>query len=487
MHYQCGRNVEENQVYVKEKLKANKAIQKQMANQYKKYSSYKDSGIEWIGEIPSHWKKIKIKHLANGSDTLFLDGDWIESGDIVSDEDNIRYITTGNIGEGKYKEQGNGYITEETFKKLNCTEVFPGDLIISRLNPPIGRACIIPELGKRIVTSVDNVILRPSENYSKNFLRHFFTNPKYNAHTLLEGRGAIMQRISRSILGNIEIVFPPLYEQTAIANFLDQKTTQIDRAIELKEQTIALLKERKQIVIQELVTGKWRIENGELKMRDKAELKDSGVEWIGEVPKEWEMTSVKHLLSIPITDGPHSTPVLYDEGIPFISAEAIKNNKIDFDKKRGYISQKDHEEFCRKYKPKTGDIYMVKSGATTGNIAMVEVDFEFSIWSPLAVFRAKDNILDNKYLFYSLLAPYFKKGVELKWSFGTQQNIGMGVLSNLPLIVAPLSKQQTIVHHIEQESTKIDRAISLQEQEIEKLKELKATLIDSAVTGKIKV
>jgi type I restriction enzyme S subunit len=90
----------------------------------KRYDSYKDSGIEWIGEIPEHWEDVKIKQLAVGSNTLFLDGDWIESKEIVFDENNIRYITTGNIGEGKYKDQGNAFITEETFEKLNCTEVF---------------------------------------------------------------------------------------------------------------------------------------------------------------------------------------------------------------------------------------------------------------------------------------------------------------------------------------------------------------------------
>src|SRR5690554_3019628 len=161
----------------------------------KKYDSYKDSGVEWIGEIPSHWENKRIKHLAIGDNTLFLDGDWIESKEIVFEDANIRYITTGNIGEGKYKEQGSGYITEETFEKLNCTEVFPGDLVISRLNPPIGRACLIPDLGKRIVTSVDNVILRPNEKYFKNFLCYFFSNAKYFEYTLLEGRGATMQRI----------------------------------------------------------------------------------------------------------------------------------------------------------------------------------------------------------------------------------------------------------------------------------------------------
>lgn len=130
---------------------------------------------------------------------------------------------------------------------------------------------------------------------------------------------------------------------------------------------------------------------------------------------------------------------------------------------------------------------MVKSGATTGNIAMVKTDAEFSIWSPLAVFRADPNKIDNKYLFYFLSSGAFRAGVEIKWSFGTQQNIGMGILSNLPIAYPSIKEQQNIVSHIESMTVKISNGVFLQEKQIEKLKEYKAVLIDSAVTGKIKV
>ena len=112
--------------------------------------------------------------------------------------------------------------------------------------------------------------------------------------------------------------------------------------------------------------------------------KDSGVEWLGNIPEHWEVIPIKFSLSMPITDGPHETPDLLDDGIPFISAEAIKNDKINFDKKRGYISLEEHKRFSKKYKPKYGDVYMVKSGATTGNVARVQTHEEFNIWSPLA-------------------------------------------------------------------------------------------------------
>jgi type I restriction enzyme S subunit len=143
--------------------------------------------------------------------------------------------------------------------------------------------------------------------------------------------------------------------------------------------------------------------------------------------------------------------------------------------------------FSKKYSPKRNDIYMVKSGATTGNVAMVRTDIEFSIWSPLAVFRANQQKVIPNYLLNYLESPSFKLGVELNWSFGTQQNIGMGVLSNLPIAYPSIEEQSMISQYIGQVTSKVKSAIALKEQEIEKLKEYKATLINSAVTGKIKV
>jgi len=173
----------------------------------KRYDSYKDSGVEWIGEIPSHWGTTKIKYTTDGSKYSFIDGDWIESNNLS--DDGIRYITTGNIGEGFYKEQGKGYISEETFNNLNCTEVLEGDLVISRLSLPVGRSCIIPFIHHKVVTSVDNVILRPTSEFSKHYLNYQFNSKKYFDYTELISRGTTLTRISRGMLGNNPIVSPP--------------------------------------------------------------------------------------------------------------------------------------------------------------------------------------------------------------------------------------------------------------------------------------
>ena len=170
------------------------------ACKYKSYPEYIDSIVDWLGEVPSHWESVPIKYLALDKDSLFLDGDWIESKDISSE--GIRYITTGNVGEGNYKEKGSGFISEATFKKLGCTEVYEGDILVSRLNNPIGRACLVPNLNNRVVTSVDNVIFRPDTKYDKGFLVHLFSSKDYFKHTGNLARGATMQRIlfSSSVL-----------------------------------------------------------------------------------------------------------------------------------------------------------------------------------------------------------------------------------------------------------------------------------------------
>ena len=168
-------------------------------------------------------------------------------------------------------------------------------------------------------------------------------------------------------------------------------------------------------------------------MKPYPQYKDSGVEWIGEVPDGWKIVPIKRIVSTKITDGPHETPEILLDGIPFVSAESIRNDSIDFSKKRGFISTEDHERFSKKYKPLKGDIYIVKSGATTGKIAIVETDEEFNIWSPLAAIRCNCIKAFPRFAFYFFKSKEFLQSIEISWNFGTQQNIGMGVIENLPL------------------------------------------------------
>ena len=213
----------------------------------------KDSGIAWIGKIPEGWETCRLKNLADPlQENSFIDGDWIESPNIT--DEGIRYLTTGNVGDGLYKRQGNGYISQETFKDLNCKYAYPGDLVIARLNAPYGRSCILEDDEDRYVLAVDIVILRTLQD--KRYICYFTQCPGYQRAVEDYSRGTAMKRISRSNLGNIDVLLPPLAEQQAIADYLDEKCAAIDKLIAIKQAKIDKLNDYKKSLIYEYVTGK---------------------------------------------------------------------------------------------------------------------------------------------------------------------------------------------------------------------------------------
>lgn len=212
-----------------------------------------------------------------------------------------------------------------------------------------------------------------------------------------------------------------------------------------------------------------------------AEYRNTESQWIDQIPSHWSMSALKHVLATPMTDGPHETPVFVDEGIPFVSAEAVSSGKIDFNKIRGFITVEDDRRFSQKYKPKLHDVYMIKSGATTGVTAIVETDQNFNIWSPLAAMRCKESF-EPYYLLNYLRSDPFQKSVQLSWTFGTQQNIGMSTLENLPVCIPPLMEQRKISSFLTYETAKIDTLIAKQEKLIELLKEKRQSVISHAVT-----
>jgi type I restriction enzyme S subunit len=435
-----------------------------MITNIQKYPTYKDSEVEWLDKIPNHWQ----------SKPLFTIGKVISEVNCQDKELLSVYLDRGVIKFSDVTEKRTN-VTSEDLSKYQA--VTPGNLVLNNQQAWRGSVGVSKYSG---IVSPAYIVLSLSNEIDYDFANYLFRDSTMVSHYLVcsKGVGTIQRNLYWPQLKRANVCLPPHSEQTAIADFLDRKTALIDQAIAIKQNQIELLKERRQILIHKAVTRG---------LNPNVKLKDSGVEWIGEIPEGWIVTSVKNVLEIPICDGPHTTPQLYEEGYPFVSAEAIKNGEVDFDKIRGFISLKDHILFSKKYSPKRNDIYMVKSGATTGNVAMVRTDIEFSIWSPLAVFRANQKKVIPNYLLNYLESPSFRLGVELSWSFGTQQNIGMGILSNLPIAYPSIEEQTVISEYIGQITEKVKSAISLKEQEIEKLKEYKATLINSAVTGKIKV
>jgi type I restriction enzyme S subunit len=440
----------------------------------KRYDSYKDSGIEWIGEVPSHWDDTRIKFTVNEKHSLFIDGDWIESKVIT--EEGIRYITTGNVKVGYYSEQGNGYISSQTFNDLNCTEVYEGDLIISRLNNPIGRACIIPNLNSRIVTSVDNVIYRPDSNLNKRYLLYLFSSKEYFEHTDLISRGATMQRISRGMLGNLKIPRPCIVEQTTIANYLDQKTTQIDDLIAKKERLIQLLEEECTAIINQAVTKG---------LDPSVPMKDSGIEWLGEIPAHWVVKMLKFVTSL-ITNGfvGPTRDLYYETGVRYIQSLHIKKGKIDFERSPYYVSEEWSNDHPRSIL-KEGDVLVVQTGAV-GEVAMVDKDYEDCNCHALIIVRTNEKLIPV-FLLNLLESSFGKAQMKLIETGALHQHINSTKLKDIITIVPPIEEQSQIVRFIEEQRGRIQTVINKTQQEIELLKEYKTALISEVVTGKVDV
>jgi type I restriction enzyme S subunit len=241
------------------------------------------------------------------------------------------------------------------------------------------------------------------------FLTHALNCVDYHAFI----GGSTRDKLTQGEMNGIIIQCPTFAEQKNIAAFLDCETAKIDALIGKKERLIKLLQEKRKALITQAITKG---------LDPTVPMKDSGVEWIDQIPEYWIGLSLKRWVKIKITDGPHETPALEDEGVDFISAEAVSNGKIDFDHRRGFISQALHELYCRKCKPVRGDILLCKSGATTGKLAMVEVNFDFSVWSPLALIRAEETTILPKFLALALESNYVQEQIMRTWSAGTQPN-----------------------------------------------------------------
>ena len=215
----------------------------------------KETGFGWIKQIPEHWSISRIGRIHRQTKDSFIDGDWLESPQIEKDGE-FRYLTSGNIGNGFFKNQGSGHISERTFLELGCTEVFPGDLVISRLSLPVGRSCVIPDLGKRIVTAVDNVIFRLDDGFDKYYYNYLFNSTRSYENTNKLARGTTLQRISRRMLGKIETLVPPIDEQKLIVEFLNPRCTAIQKQIRILEELIMKISEYRTSLISGAVTGK---------------------------------------------------------------------------------------------------------------------------------------------------------------------------------------------------------------------------------------
>jgi type I restriction enzyme S subunit len=418
--------------------------------------------LKWIGKIPKEWELLKARFIFRQRN---------EKGN----KNPVLLAATQKFGMIPQSDvEGVVQVKEETDLQQFKT-VHKNDYVISLRSFQGGFEYSLYEGVCSPAYQVFYAVKGLSKSYYKILFKSDGFIEKMNSLTvgIREGKNILYKDFAASYLP-----IPPIKVQNDISSFLDSKCAKIDEYLSRQQQVIEKLKEYKQSVITETVTKG---------LDPDVPMKDSGVEWIGRIPNEWEIGKTLYALKMPITDGPHETPNLYDEGIPFVSAEAVSSGKIDFEHIRGFISRDYYNECCRKYKPQKKDIYMVKSGATTGRVALVDTDAIFTIWSPLAVFRVRDDRMFYKFLYYFLQSEAYQKQVITKWSYGTQQNIGMRVLEKIVICYPPICEQRQIASYLDTKCAAIDAAIKRKQELIDKMTEYKKSLIYEAVTGKMEV
>ena len=442
------------------------------------YDSYKASGEEWIGVIPSHWKVGCMKYLLSNNDG----GVWGK--DVENDNEGTIVIRSTEITiDGKW-DLSNPMKRLLSNSEIEKTLLFNGDIVLTKSSGSpdhIGKSVIVNSEVENLKCCYSNFVQRIRFKKSNPKLYHYILNNYVvrEQYRFLTQSSTGLGNLNGTTLNEIKLPFIPLSEQVQIVSYLDAKTSLIDSLIEKTEHKIVLLREKRTSLINEAVTKG---------LNPDVEMKDSGVEWIGEIPSHYQMTSIKFLVTTPVSDGPHETPKFIDEGgIPFLSVEGVVGNKIDFEKVRGYISEELHQQYSKKCKPIRNDVLLVKSGSTTGKSTIVETDLDFNIWSPLCVIRSNTNKIIPRFTFQTFQSGYFRLLIENNWSYGTQPNIGMGVIENLRIVVPPKSEQTQIVEYLDHQTQKIDKSIAIEGARIDLLKEYRQSLISSVVTGKIKV
>ncbi len=208
--------------------------------------------------------------------------------------------------------------------------------------------------------------------------------------------------------------------------------------------------------------------------------KPSGVEWLGNVPEHWEVKRLKYLIAKKITDGPHTTPNFISEGFPFLSVDGIQDGELVFENCR-YISEDDHNEYKQKAFPRHGDILLGKA-ASTGKVARVKIDIEFSIWSPLALIKINSRSTDSVFMEYAFKSPEIQSQIDILCTSNTQKNISMDDIPLLWFTCPPLPEQRTIADFLDHRTGAIDELIAKKERVIELLREKRTALISHAVT-----
>jgi type I restriction enzyme, S subunit len=436
----------------------------------KSYPSYKDSGVEWIGEIPSGWDITRFKFIGK-----VIIGLSYKPNDIVDEHNGTLVMRSSNIQNGKPSFLDNVYVKTEIPEKLRTKE---GDILICSRNGSrklIGKNCVITKDIEGMSFGVFMTIFR-SQDWE--FVYWVLNSQIFKSQSGLYLTSTINQ-LTVSTLKNFIIPFTrDSVEQQQISNYLDHKTRQIDTLIEKTQQKIELLKEQRTSLINRIVTKG---------LNPNVEMKDSGVEWIGEIPSGWETKKLNHICSKVRNGyvGP-TRGIMKDCGVKYIQGIHIKKGDVEFTPNGHYYvseewSQKNSETILQE-----GDVLVVQTG-TIGNVGYLQKELENSNCHALIIVRIIKSKGVGRFLHYYFLSSYVQNFLQTIKTGEILYHINTKKLRPLKTLVPPLQEQQQIVDYLDKETTNIDTLIEKENQQIDLLTEYRQSLISEVVTGKVDV
>lgn len=436
-----------------------------------RYDKYKDSGIAWIGEIPEHWKIIDLKYLSDIRGRIGFRGYTVS--DLVSEGKGAFVIGGKHINQCVLNMEYPDYISWDKYYESPEIMVSKGDIVMAQRGT-LGKVAII-EYDINEATINPSLVLIKNIKCQGKFLYYYLNSESTLTLISILNTATAVPMISQNQIENMPIPIPSSIEQQSIATYLDQKCSEIDELITMQEEMITKLQSYKQSVITEAVT----------KGLDKnVPLKDSGIEWIGEIPEHWICTVFKKFLSEPMQYGANEPAEECNYNDPrYIRITDIKDDGTLRDDTFKSLPL----EKAKEYMLTKGDLLFARSGATVGKTFLYKEDYAACFAGYLIKARCNKNELLPNFVFYYTLSNVYQNWKNSIFIQSTIQNIGADKYSVMPIIIPPLSEQQSIADYLDRKRSEIDELISIKQQKIEKLKDYKKSLIFECVTGKRKV
>ena len=422
---------------------------------FPRYPEYKDSGVAWLGSVPTHWQAKRTGYFFQ------------ERREKVSDKDFDALSVTKN-----------GVVPQlETAAKTddgdNRKKVCAGDFVINSRSDRKGSAGAADRDGS---VSLISTVLRPRDEIEIKFAHHLLRSELFQEEFYRFGKGIVADLWSTNFteMRNIVLAIPPLQEQRAIATFLDRETAKIDALVAEQQKLVALLQEKRQAVISHAVTKG---------LDPNVPMKDSGVEWLGEVPGHWEVLPLKRV-SPQQTVGIVVNPSEYvtDEGLPFIYGGDISEGRIDYISSRR-ISPEDSQRNA-KTQLRAGDLLTVRVGAP-GITAVVPPECEGG--NCASVMLVRQGGFNSDWLCYAMNSRVVRYQVEIVQYGAAQEQFNISHAINFWVATPSKEEQEEIVQFLDSETGRLDDLTTEATRAIDLLKERRTALISAAVTGKIDV